>query len=68
MNDYIAWLNETSVARGTLAHVERIAREIAATPRWQEAESHRGPTTMRITRGARQMFVKSVVLTNGSAT
>ena len=65
MNDYIAWLNGTSVQRGTLAQVERVAREIAATPRWKEY--HEGqPTTLRITRGARQMFVKSIIL-NGPA-
>ena len=59
MSDYIAWLNGASVARGTLAHVERVAREIAATPRWLE---YNPTTTLRITRGARQLFVKSIVL------
>lgn len=64
MKDYIAWLNGCSVARGTLAQVEAKAREIFATPRWQEHHADK-PTVLRITRGARQSFVKSVELTPG---
>jgi len=59
MKDYIAWLNGTSVAVGTLTQVENKAREIAATERWKE---YNLKTTIRITRGARQVFVKSFEL------
>ena len=59
MKYYIAWLNGTSVARGTLADVEAKAREIAATPRWR---AWHATTTLRITRGARQLLVKSIII------
>jgi hypothetical protein len=59
VRDYVAWLNGQSVAVGTLSHVESKAREIASTPLMIANEKE---AVMRITRGARQMFVKSVVL------
>lgn len=62
MKDYEAWLNGYSVARGTLANVELVARKVYATPNWQEFEASKGPTTLKITRGARQLFVKAIVL------
>ena len=60
MSDYVAWLNGQSVARGSLATVEAKAREIAATPRYLEWTP--GTIILKITRGARQLFVKSIVL------
>ncbi len=60
MRDYIAWLNGHSVARGTLSAVESKAREIAATPAFKEFGGN--PVVLRITRGARQLFVKSIIL------
>ncbi len=61
MRDYVAWLNGQSVARGTLSHVDAEARKIAATPAYQEWEGPKG-ITLRITRGAEQLFVKSIIL------
>lgn len=61
MNDYTAWINDTSVARGTLSHVKAKAREIFNTPRWQAMEYH-SEAKLRITRGARQLFVSSEIL------
>lgn len=66
MTDYIAWLgyegeSGMSVKRGTLAQVENEARRIAATKNWQEWANGR-KTVLRVTRGARQMFVKSIIL------
>ena len=65
MNDYVAWLGGASVARGTLTEVERKAREVFATPLYQEFA--KAETTLRITRGTRQLFVKSIVLTKEGA-
>ncbi len=60
MKDYVAWLNGTSVASGTLAEVERKAKEIFKSALWQENE---GTTaTLRITRTAKQLFVTSKIL------
>lgn len=61
LHSYVAWLDGQSVARGTLADVERLARETFATPRYQEWR-HGQPSTLRITRGPRQLFVKSIIL------
>ena len=65
MNEYIAWLNGNSVARGTLTQVEAKAREVFATPHFQEWGLKNGAAVLRITRGARQMFVKSIILGKG---
>ena len=62
MNDYIAWLNGSSVARGTLSAVEAKAREVYATPAFQEYGLKNGAALLRITRGAKQYFVKSILL------
>lgn len=56
---YTAWLNGNSVARGSLADVERKAREIANSPLWLEWNQH---TVMKITRGPKQLFVKAINL------
>jgi len=58
---YIAWLDGHSVALGSLSYVEARAREIFHSEDYQR---FCGPTaTLRITRGSRQLFVKSVILT-----
>ena len=60
LQDYTAFLNGTSVAHGTLKHCRDYAREVFASPRWQE---WCGPkATLRIVRGARQYLVESVIL------
>lgn len=59
--NFVAWLNGCSVAVGSLKDVERRARDVHASALWQEHEAPKG-TTLRITSGARQAFVKSVVL------
>ena len=59
MKDYTAWLNGQSVASGTLREVDKKAKAIFLSENWQTFE---GETTLRITRGARQLFVKSVIL------
>lgn len=59
MQDYIAWLNGQSVAMGTLREVEEKARVIADSEDWRRWEKK---TTLKITRGARQYFVKSIEL------
>lgn len=56
---YIAWLNGTSVATGSISEVEAKAREIAASDQWQQ---HNSATTLKITTYGKQQFVKSVVL------
>ena len=66
MNDYVAWINGSSIARGTLAEVERKARAHIASPEWQAYGLKDGGTFMRITRGPRQSFVKSVRITQDS--
>jgi hypothetical protein len=62
--DYIAWLRvgnapACSVARGSLAEVRAKARAVFETPLWQE--NHDEPTQCRITKGARQSFVESII-------
>jgi len=59
VRDYTAWLNGHSVATGTLSQVERKAQEVASTPLWIMNEKE---AILRITRGHKQLFVKSVVL------
>jgi hypothetical protein len=64
-DDYVAWLEipgrgRTSVAVGTRKAVEKKARETFATANWQEWE---GPeATLRITKGARQLFAAAYQL------
>lgn len=60
MNDYIAWLDHDSVARGTLREVERKAREVFNSEDYQRYLTK--PVTLRITRGARQLLAKSIIL------
>lgn len=66
MNNYTAWLRAqsadswTSVAHGTKRAVKAKALEIARSSQWQEFEH--GDTTMRITSGANQRFVESVIV------
>ena len=62
MTDYIAWLNGQPVAKGTMREVELKAREIFSSALWQEFEVPKGPTVLKITRGPRQLFAKSVIL------
>lgn len=66
MRDYIAWLNGTSVARGTESQVRDAAKKLAASERWQQTVTGRGrDTVLRITRGPKQLFVSSVILYHG---
>lgn len=66
MNDYISWLVDTktgiatSIARGTLRAVREKAEAVFRSPEWQEHGAI--PCALRITRGARQYFVSSVIL------
>ena len=60
--NFIAWLNGVSVACGTLRDVEARAREIFSSVLWQTHEGSKGQTVLRITRGSRQSFVKSILL------
>lgn len=63
MKGYVAWLDGHSVAVGTLSGVEAKARQIFHSENYQR---FCGPTTtLKITRGPRQLFVKSIVLTKG---
>lgn len=62
MNDYTAWLNGQSVARGTISQVETRAKAIAETENFREFGFIDGRATLKITRGARQLFVKSIIL------
>ena|SRR5882724_13115214 len=60
MKTYIAWLNGTSVARGTEQEVRSKAIEIFNSYSWQQTVTERGkPTELRITKGARQSLVAS---------
>lgn len=65
-NDYVAWIRSEagsgwdSVAVGTLTSVKAKAVEIAKSDHWREWNP--GATTIRITRGARQLFVHSFVV------
>ena len=58
---YIAWLNGTSVAVGTLTHVRTKAIEIFQSPNWQAFEAHKG-TILRVSTYGAQKFVSSEVL------
>jgi len=58
MKTYIAWLNGTSVARGTEQEVRDKAIAIFNSDSWQQWGARTGrPTYLRITRGARQTEV-----------
>src|SRR5216684_5628922 len=60
MSYYIAWLNGTSVARGTEEDVRDKAVRIFNSARWQETVTARGKATeLRITKGMRQTLVTS---------
>ena len=61
MSEYVAWLNGCSVAMGKLSQVESKAIEIFNSKLWQENEGDK-ETNLRITRGGRQLFVKSIIL------
>ncbi len=65
MRDYVAWLNGTSVARGTLKEVDAKARRIADSSLWKEFHVS---TTLKVTRGTRQLFVSSVRLDRNIST
>jgi hypothetical protein len=58
----IAWLNGTSVAVGTEVEVERKAREIFNTQRWQDTHKDR-ETILTITTYGSQRILSSGVLT-----
>lgn len=58
---YIAWLDGFSVAVGTLAEVERKAREHHATENYQHWQDGRD-STLRITTYGAQKFVKQIIL------
>lgn len=62
MNDYVAWIDATPVAYGPRRTVEAAAREIVASDQWQYMEP--GPTSIRITRGPRQLFVAAFIITS----
>lgn len=64
---YVAWMKApgsvglgNSVAIGERADVERVAREIEATPRWR---LHHPQTEVTITRGERQAIVTTFLIT-----
>lgn len=60
MKTYIAWLNGTSVARGTEQEVRAKAIEIFNSDSWQQWGVRTGRATeLRITKGARQSLVSS---------
>lgn len=61
MMDYIAWLDGHSVARGTLSHCRDKARAVFNSECWRLVET-KPHATLRITRGARQSFVESIIL------
>ena len=60
MKDYVAWLNGQSVATGTVREVQAVAERIFRSDNWQTFEGSQA--TLKITRGARQLFVKSIIL------
>lgn len=62
MEQYIAWLNGFSVARGTLLEVEQKAMEIIASPSYQEFGFRNGKTELKITKGSRQIYLKSTMI------
>ena len=60
MNDYTAWLNGTAVAHGPLSYCREFGRDVFLSDLWQQNEGNKA--TLKITRGARQSFVESIVL------
>jgi hypothetical protein len=66
-NDYVAWLDGTSVARGSLADVRAKAKAIFESDRWQEHGARDGRSVLKITRGARQYFVEAQTLHHSEA-
>jgi hypothetical protein len=58
---YIAWMNGTSVKRGTLLECEAHARRIFNTPAWRDTHIGR-ETVLRITWGARQTLVSETIM------
>lgn len=65
MKNYVAWLNGQSVATGTIREVQAKAEQIFQSEKWQTFE---GPqATLKITRGPRQLFVKSIILRVGKS-
>lgn len=60
---YVAWLGGQSVAVGTRSAVEARAREIADSEAYRAfGYDKNGETVLRITNGARQLFVASYIL------
>ena len=60
MKNYVAWLDGQSVATGTLREVQDKAKQIFRSNNWQAFEGNQA--TLKITRGPRQLFVKSIIL------
>jgi hypothetical protein len=63
VTQYIAWMNGTSVKRGTVEECESAARTIFQSKSWRDTVTSCGRiTTLRITKGARQTLVTERVM------
>jgi hypothetical protein len=66
MTQYIAWLNGTSVQRGTIEECMSVAQAIFDSKAWRDTvTAHGRKTVLRITKGARQMLVSERVMGAG---